>query len=236
MYKAEFKDKTLLEKKIKLKICLTVTTTTSGYCDFKAERLTSSNKSQFTDESMLLFKTLEQCGIDEEIFQNCLEVSKISMPGKGGFVDRAYTKEEIGEFSKFNIVHILPGPTQEETIYSSLHLLKNRSIVLSPCVATKRPPAPADFPGHMVISVGSDQTTKEETNGDGKGGQSSTEEKKPLVKPEYKWQSYGSALDFKCQGFSDVQINNPFDASYYATAIAALVILRAHSLGKLFQN
>ena len=152
-----------------------------------------------------------------------------------------YRKEDIDKFSKFSIVHILPGPTPEGAICSSLHALKTNIIFLSSCVATKRPIAPADFPGHMVISVGSVQPygqneyVEETVNEAEKSLLPESAAAKPLLpKPLYKWQSYGSALDFVCQGFTGVQINNPFDASYYATAIAALVMLRAYNLGELY--
>ena len=114
--------------------------------------------------------------------------------------------------------------------------LQKECTVICPCLSTKRPPAPVDFPCQMAIAVGI-EAQKEDSSTDQETEETSKEEialKPAPVKTDWmKWQSCGSALDFLChRQYKDVRIKDPWQASYYTTAIAALILVNAYALGE----
>ena len=128
-------------------------------------------------------------------------------------------------------------------------------LCLPPCVSTKQPPAPVDFPCQIPIAVGC-QVPKAEDNLEEKMEHakqnilSSMNKNRPKdkekqtkgdnielsplkVTSKVKFQSCGSALDFVCHHqYGGIIINNPWEASYYTTAIAALILIKAYALGQ----
>ena len=105
--------------------------------------------------------------------------------------------------------------------------LQKECTVVTPCVSTKQPPAPVDFPCQMAKAVGI-EAHKEDSSTDQETEERNLIALKPApVKTDWvNWQSCGSALDFLCHGqYEDVKITDPWEASYYTTAIAALMLL-----------
>ena len=238
----DFDTRKLSEEKVKITICLCRANETSGphkgwniksfeLSDQEIRRTekNSSNTAQntFSSRFSVLVDTLERSRIEPKKLKEHIEISDINFSN----METTYMQKVLEWLNQFDVIHILPGSFSkeaEESIYNALHLLKKRCIIISPCVATRRPPAPVDFPGHMVISVGYDKKQpKPETN---------TGEEIPLMtEMELYWQSCGSALDFLCKGWTvlpALEIKDPWEASYYATGIAALVLVKAHALGK----
>ena len=151
----------------------------------------------------------------------------------------------------FHVVHVLTRSMFKKNkapIVVSMQSLQGKCVLVSPCVCTKRPPAPADFPCQMAIAVGLEQPQEDETKQSvriskknrltGKEKQSKGEdiELHPLITPikyQVKWQSCGSTLDFVChQQYGEIKINNPWEASYFVTAITALILVKAYALGE----
>ena len=188
-------------------------------------------QNKFSSRFSVLVDTLERSRIEPKKLKEHIEISDVNFCNK----ETSNVQKVLDMLNKFDVIHILPGSFSkeaEESIYNALHLLKKRCIIISPCVATKRPPAPVDFPGHMVISVGCDKSIIKNRS----EPEENTSEQIPLMaEMELYWQSCGSALDFLCKGWTvlpSLEIKDPWEASYYATGIAALVLVKAHALGK----
>ena len=123
-------------------------------------------------------------------------------------------------------------------LIESMLSLHKQCIVISPCLSTKRPPAPVDFPCQMAIAVGikkENGEVGEDVEAEGKKTKHDKSERKETEKKARpKWQSCGCALDFLCCHQNDeFQISDSWEAAYYTTAIAALVLVKAYALGEL---
>ena len=207
---------------------------TKSFDDIDQERKTEiENKEQnnFSHGFSIVIDTLEKSDIDPKILRKHIDISDIKIFDKTQKLDIQQMDKVLKWLKKFDVVHIQARFMLEETkekIVISTHALKQESVVLSPCAATRLPPAPVDFPGHMAISVGSD-VSKIDT--DGEDVENSSADIPLIEKREVKWQSCGSALDFVC---SDKVLSkmDPWEASYYATAVAALILIKAYTLGE----
>ena len=146
--------------------------------------------------------------------------------------------------SNFDVVHVSARSMLRKSkapVVEAIQSLQDKCVLVSPCVATKRPPAPVNFPCQMSIAVGLElpkDEDKEEVQIEGQGIGLKPMKKKRLdsQSKNYRvdWQSCGSALDFVCASHSEgVEINNPWEASYYTTAIVALILVKAYTLGEL---
>ena len=243
MEQSKFDPKMISPKNVQIKICLCRANETSGpHKEWNLNtyegpgqkiRVQEGNnivQNTFSSGFAVLVDTLERSHIEKEVLKEHIEICDINFCDK----EPRYVQKVLEWLKAFDVIHILPGfvsKEDEDSIYKTLHSLRKKSIICSPCVATKRPPAPVDFPGHMVISVGCDKSIikiqSDEINTD--------EEAALLHEKESHWQSCGSALDFICKGWSEepaVEIKDPWEASYYTTGIAALVLVYAHALGK----
>ena len=196
----------------------------------KESRPNTLLQNTFSTRVSILVDTLERSRIDKKVLQNHIEIFDIYLNNK----NPGYMEKVLEWLKQFDVVHILPGclsKEAEESVYAATHSLKQKTIIVSPCLATKRPPAPVDFPGHMVISVGCDKSSIENENTE----TTNDEEAVLMNRLELHWQSCGSALDFLCKGWTVKparQIKDTWEASYYATGIAALVLVKAHALGE----
>ena len=231
-------------KKVKVKICLCRGSETSGpykgwniqtYENFDHEIQINEKKSKttvqnnFSSRFSVLVDTLERSRMDKNILKEHIEIFDIKLHDK----DPSYMERVLEWLKQFDVVHILPGSLSkqaEESIYTAVHSLKQKTIIVSPCVATKQPPAPVDFPGHMVISVGCEKSKVENQT-----TVTDPDEETTLMTEMQNWQSCGSSLDFVCKGWKTlpaIEIKDPWEASYYAVGIAALVLVKAHAFGE----
>ena len=202
---------------------------------------------KFAQGVFILTKTLERSEIETETLQNHIEISNIKIYDRNEKLNIGYVQKVIEWLKEtdFHVVHLLTRSIYKQSqrsIVASMRSLQNQSVLVSPCVCTIRPPAPVDFPCQMAIAVGiqkskgegpleeiTDEKTLEEIT-----VQEDGEEHIPLVKKNRDWQSCGSTLDFVCprQYDGDITINNPWEASYYTTAITALILVKAYALGE----
>ena len=153
-------------------------------------------------------------------------------------------------YNNVHVVHVLTRSMFKKyktPVAVSMQFLQDKCVLVSPCVCTKRPPAPADFPCQMAIAAGLEQLHEDKTKGVqiSKKNQLKEKEKqskgedielRPLITPrkyQVKWQSYGSTLNFVChRQYGDIKINNPWEASYFVTAITALILVKAYALSE----
>ena len=174
----------------------------------------------------LFLNTLKRSSADMSILQNAINI----------YITNDVLEESSAIFSekiKFDIVN---SRTSHDSIPESLAIevskYSHNHVVIVPAVSTRRPPVPPDFPVEMVIAVGCAEPI---LSGSDYGSRSSLQENIPLLqKPAIPWQSSGSTLDFVCPREDESEIKDPWAASYYASAIAALVIFKAYALGKFF--
>ena len=145
----------------------------------------------------VLVKTLEKSKIMD--IQNLIEIFKIKLYAKHEKLDVSHAVrvlEWIKE-EKFDVVNMLTrsmfNKIKGPVVLSMLPLQKEH-ILVSPCVSTRRPPAPADFPCQMAIAVGLEVQQEKENE---KEYLSVTKENK------VDWQSCGSTLDFVCAREAD---------------------------------
>ena len=201
-------------------------------------------------------KTLNKSKINS--LQNHIEIFQTKIYDKHKMMDSARVQSVIESFKGYDIVHVMSRSMLEESkapVVVSIQSVQNKCVLLSPCVSTKSPPAPVDFPCQMSIAVGLEQpqnenkqeekakqekhrlsflkkirpkVTEEESNGE-------DIELSPLIPPSenrVEWQSCGSALDFVCHHqYGEINITNPWEASYFVTAITALILVKAYALG-----
>ena len=235
----------LTERKVNIKICLGRGRHMTGpykewktrtYDDTDKVRNTTvenKGKNNFSHGFSILIETLEQSDIDPETLKKHIDISDIKIFDKTQKLDIQQMSRVLEWLKGFDVVHIQARFMSEETkekIVISTHALRQTSVVLSPCAATRLPPAPVDFPGHMVISVGSEFSKDQENKDEDEFSVENNEDNIPLIGMN-NFQSCGSALDFVC---SDELLlkKDPWEASYYATAVAILVLLKAYALGK----
>ena len=173
---------------------------------------------------VILVKTLEESGIDIGILQLAIELFDINMYDSGEHLNMEHIDTALKQLEHLDVAHILNRSMVTESKVpniSSMYYLQKLCVLVCPCVSTDRPPAPVDYPCHMAIAVGIEDEKYLENI------QNSPQ------KPRVNYQSCGSALDFVCPRQTDViEIKDPWEASYYVTAIAALVLLKAYALGK----
>ena len=209
-------------------------------------RIKSENvaKNKFSVGVSVLLKTLEKSGM--KFLQNHLTIVNIKLYDSNESVNTESLQSVLNWCKEYDVVHMVTRSMSPETrgpVVSSLHSLQDQCVLVSPCISTKRPPAPVDFPCQMSIAVGLEQPrdeNKQEENVPLKGTKEETKGKdielRPLIPPiknRVKWQSCGSALDFVChRQYGDIEINNPWEASYFVTAITALILVKAYVLGE----
>ena len=159
------------------------------------------------------------------------------------------TQEAVESFKTFEVVHVLNRPTMfnksEAPVVVSMKSVQDKCVLVSPCVCTRRPPAPVDFPCQIAIAVGItlheplfgdnfEERAKQDRYKENEGLPSLHVHKNPA---NVDWQSCGSTLDFVCyRQYGDIEINNPWEASYFVTAITALILVKAYALGKYCKN
>ena len=174
---------------------------------------------------VILVKTLQESKIDIGTLQFVIELFDINMYDSGEYLNIEHIDIALEQLKHLDVAHILNRSMVTESKVpniSSMYSLQNLCVLVCPCVSTDRPPAPVDYPCHMAIAVGvEDENYLENIQG------------KSPEKPRVNYQSCGSALDFVCPRQTYViQVNDPWEASYYVTAIAALVLIKAYALGK----
>ena len=206
--------------------------------DEKQEKEEVMTRNKFAQGIFLLTKTLEES--ESELLQNHIEISNIKIYDRNEKLNIDYVQKVIERLKEtdLNVVHLLTRSMYKQSqrsIVASMQSLQNQSVLISPCVCTIRPPAPADFPCQMAIAVGI-QVNKDEKNSEATEitVHEDDEEHIPLITMNRdKWQSCGSTLDFVChRQYGDIKINNPWEASYFVTAITALVLVKAYALGE----
>ena len=195
---------------------------------------------KFAQGVFILTKTLERSEIETETLQNHIEISNIKIYDRNEKLNIDYVQKVIEWIKEtdFNVVHLLTRSMYKQSqrsIVASTQSFQDQCVLISPCVSTIRPPAPADFPCQMAIAVGiqvnkddeTTETTKITVHEDG-------EEHIPLIRMNRdKWQSCGSTLDFVCnRQYGEIELVNPWEASYFVTAITVLIQVKAYALGE----
>ena len=215
-----FDYKILSEKKIR--ICLCRGTDISGKfpgwniktLDDKTlderERGENAVKNRPSKQFSVLVRTLEKSSIVTDL-QKIVEIFYIKLDEQDGNINapKAINVLETIKDKRFDVVHMLTMFNKtEEQVVDATKPLQRDCILLSPCVSRIHPPAPVDFPCQIAIAVGI-KLPKEEN-----------------------YQSCGSALDFVCPRQSnEIEIDNPWAASYHAAAVVILILIKAYALG-----
>ena len=203
--------------------------------DWKIERINEersssnkkkTNKNQSNELLQMFFNILKRSGADMKILQKAINI----------YIANDFQDENASIFSETFKFDVVNAKTSHDSIQESLAVEVNKfsrnHVVIVPAVSTRRPPVPPDFPVEMVIAVGCSEPKLSDSD---YGSRSSLQENIPLLqKPTIPWQSSGSTLDFVCPREDESEIKDPWAASYYATAIATIVIFKAYALGKLF--
>ena len=196
---------------------------------------------KFSQGFAVLVNTLQKSQIDA--LRDHIEICNTKIYDRNEKLD-ADNVEKVLEWlnkSHFHVIHILTRSMLKKSkgsIVVSMQSLQDQCVLVSPCVSTIRPPAPVDFPCDLSIAVGLEVTQEEDKKSvKGKQSKEKREEIIPLMnmdKKRVKWQSCGSALDFVCpyQFDDSFELNNPWEASYYTTAIITLVLVKAYALGE----
>ena len=163
---------------------------------------------------VILVKTLEESGIDIGTLQLAIELFDINMYDSGEHLNIEHIDIALEQLKHLDVAHILNRSMVTESKVpniSSMYSLQKLCVLVCPCVSTDRPPAPVDYPCHMAIAVGIEDDKNTDTH----------------------YQSCGSTLDFVCPSQTVIfGIKDPWEASYYVTAIAALVLIKAYALGR----
>ena len=240
----------LLKDKRKIRICLCRpydhTENSDGWQVTRYEKpgqILRNAENGYSQGVSILAKTLNKSKINE--IQRFIDISNIKIYDHTKIkIDHAQSVLEwCKEFDvAFVVTRSMLKKTKTPLIISMLSLQKECTVI-SPCLSTKRPPAPVDFPCQMAIAVGSEETksgrniVEEDDITKGKKTiQDETKEQKseeiPLLsKNRVNWQSCGTTLDFLCKD-EDVQVTDPWLAAYYTTAIVALILVKAYALGE----
>ena len=251
----------LMRKNVKIKICLCRGNDVTGTCGewkiqtFDKPDLERKIGNQIIEENKFSqgFSVLAKCletyrdKIEQHIeLKDRVELYNIKIYDRYEKLDMVHIKNvtEWLKKSNFDVVHVLARSMLKKSkapVVEAIQSLQDKCVLVSPCVATKRPPAPVNFPCQMSIAVGLEfpkDEDEEEIQAERQDIGLISMKKKRLDSQtkNYRvdWQSCGSALDFVCARHSEgVEIRNPWEASYYTTAIVALILVKAYTLGEL---
>ena len=192
-------------------------------------------RSELSAGFLVFAKTLNQSKINN--LQSYIEISHIKIYDQDK-INIEHANDVLKLCENFHVAYVVTRSMlnkSKEILVQSMLSLQDQCVFVCPCLSTKRPPAPVDFPCQMAIAVGCKVSEGDKNAEDkpAKDGNTTNDKADGTAKNKVDYQSCGSALDFVChRQYGDIKINTPWEASYFVTAITALILVKAYALGE----